>query len=95
MILESMKMEIPVIAEDGGTLVEIRVAEGNAGCGRPGAGRGEGMNRQDPFPKVWRRCIRAGGRAVAARARRARATPCIRRRLGGADAVASTTRKAG
>ena len=29
MILESMKMEIPVIAEDGGTLVEIRVAEGN------------------------------------------------------------------
>jgi acetyl-CoA carboxylase biotin carboxyl carrier protein len=30
MILESMKMEIPVIAEDGGTLVEIRVAEGNA-----------------------------------------------------------------
>jgi urea carboxylase len=30
MILESMKMEIPVIAEDGGTLVEIRVAEGTA-----------------------------------------------------------------
>ena len=30
MILESMKMEIPVIAEDGGTLVEIRVAEGNS-----------------------------------------------------------------
>lgn len=30
MILESMKMEIPVIAEDGGTLMEIRVAEGNA-----------------------------------------------------------------
>ncbi len=29
MILESMKMEIPVIAEDGGTLMEIRVAEGN------------------------------------------------------------------
>lgn len=28
MILESMKMEIPVIAEDGGTLVELRVAEG-------------------------------------------------------------------
>lgn len=30
MILESMKMEIPVIAEDGGTLVELRVAEGQA-----------------------------------------------------------------
>ena len=28
MLIESMKMEIPVIAEDGGTLVEIRVAEG-------------------------------------------------------------------
>ena len=27
-ILESMKMEIPVIAEDGGTLAELRVAEG-------------------------------------------------------------------
>ena len=30
MILESMKMEIPLIAEDGGTLVEIRVQEGAA-----------------------------------------------------------------
>jgi acetyl-CoA carboxylase biotin carboxyl carrier protein len=30
MILESMKMEIPVIAEDGGTVVEIRVAEGTS-----------------------------------------------------------------
>ena len=28
MVLESMKMEIPVLAEDGGTLKEIRVAEG-------------------------------------------------------------------
>lgn len=28
MILESMKMEIPVIAEDGGRLIELRVAEG-------------------------------------------------------------------
>jgi acetyl-CoA carboxylase biotin carboxyl carrier protein len=28
MILESMKMEIPVIAEDGGTLKELKVAEG-------------------------------------------------------------------
>lgn len=28
MILESMKMEIPVIAEDGGTLAELHVAEG-------------------------------------------------------------------
>ena len=28
MILESMKMEIPVIAEDGGVLKEIRVQEG-------------------------------------------------------------------
>lgn len=28
MILESMKMEIPVIAEDGGTLAEILVEEG-------------------------------------------------------------------
>lgn len=28
MIIESMKMEIPVIAEDGGTVVEFRVAEG-------------------------------------------------------------------
>ena len=26
--LESMKMEIPLIAEDGGTLVELRVEEG-------------------------------------------------------------------
>jgi biotin carboxyl carrier protein len=30
MILESMKMEIPVIAEDGGLLVEFRVTEGTA-----------------------------------------------------------------
>ena len=28
MVLESMKMEIPVIAEDGGVLKELRVAEG-------------------------------------------------------------------
>ena len=28
MILESMKMEIPVIAEDGGVLRELRVVEG-------------------------------------------------------------------
>lgn len=28
MILESMKMEIPVIVEDGGTIREFRVAEG-------------------------------------------------------------------
>lgn len=28
MILESMKMEIPVITEDGGTLAELHVAEG-------------------------------------------------------------------
>lgn len=28
MILESMKMEIPVIAEDGGELRELRVTEG-------------------------------------------------------------------
>lgn len=30
MIIESMKMEIPVIAEDGGTVAEIRVSEGEA-----------------------------------------------------------------
>jgi len=30
MILESMKMEIPVIAEDGGTLTELNVAEGES-----------------------------------------------------------------
>lgn len=30
MILESMKMEIPVIAEDGGTIVKILVIEGQA-----------------------------------------------------------------
>ena len=30
MILESMKMEIPVQAEDGGTLLELTVAEGDA-----------------------------------------------------------------
>lgn len=30
MILESMKMEIPVIAEDGGTIVEILVIEGQS-----------------------------------------------------------------
>lgn len=28
MIIESMKMEIPVIVEDGGTVLEFRVAEG-------------------------------------------------------------------
>jgi len=28
MIIESMKMEIPVIAEDGGTVTELKVAEG-------------------------------------------------------------------
>ena len=28
MILESMKMEIPVIAEDGGRLIELRVTKG-------------------------------------------------------------------
>lgn len=28
-ILESMKMEIPVLAEDAGTLAEIRVREGD------------------------------------------------------------------
>ena len=28
MVLESMKMEIPVIAEEGGTLAELRVSEG-------------------------------------------------------------------
>ncbi len=30
MVIESMKMEIPVIAEDGGTVVEYRVKEGDA-----------------------------------------------------------------
>jgi len=30
MIIESMKMEIPVILEDAGTVVEFRVAEGEA-----------------------------------------------------------------
>ncbi len=30
LILESMKMEIPVAAEDGGTLAELHVAEGDA-----------------------------------------------------------------
>ena len=30
LILESMKMEIPVIAEDGGTIKEILVEEGNS-----------------------------------------------------------------
>ena len=30
LIIESMKMEIPLVAEDGGTLVEILVAEGDA-----------------------------------------------------------------
>lgn len=30
MILESMKMEIPVITEDGGTLAELHVAEGES-----------------------------------------------------------------
>ena len=29
-LLESMKMEIPVIAEDGGTLRELRVEEGQS-----------------------------------------------------------------
>jgi acetyl-CoA carboxylase biotin carboxyl carrier protein len=28
MVLESMKMEIPVIVEDGGVLKELKVAEG-------------------------------------------------------------------
>lgn len=30
MLIESMKMEIPVVAEDGGTLVEFHVAEGDS-----------------------------------------------------------------
>jgi acetyl-CoA carboxylase biotin carboxyl carrier protein len=30
MLIESMKMEIPVIAEDGGTVREFRFAEGEA-----------------------------------------------------------------
>lgn len=30
MILESMKMEIPVLAEDGGTLRSLEVAEGDS-----------------------------------------------------------------
>jgi len=30
MIMESMKMEIPVIAEDGGTIKEFRVSEGQS-----------------------------------------------------------------
>lgn len=30
MILESMKMEIPVLVEDAGTLTELKVAEGVA-----------------------------------------------------------------
>ncbi len=30
MILESMKMEIPVISEDSGVLIELRVAEEDA-----------------------------------------------------------------
>ncbi len=29
MILESMKMEIPIVAEEGGTVKEIRVGEGD------------------------------------------------------------------
>lgn len=30
MIVESMKMEIPVVSEDSGTIIELRVAEGDA-----------------------------------------------------------------
>ncbi len=30
MLIESMKMEIPVIAEDGGTIKEFRFAEGES-----------------------------------------------------------------
>ncbi|NML43381.1 acetyl-CoA carboxylase biotin carboxyl carrier protein subunit [Ramlibacter sp. G-1-2-2] len=30
MVVESMKMEIPVISEEGGTVVELRVGEGEA-----------------------------------------------------------------
>jgi acetyl-CoA carboxylase biotin carboxyl carrier protein len=30
MVMESMKMEIPVLCEDGGTLVELLVAEGES-----------------------------------------------------------------
>ena len=30
MVIESMKMEIPVIAEEGGTVLEFRVSEGEA-----------------------------------------------------------------
>jgi len=29
LVLESMKMEIPVLAEDGGTVVQVRVREGD------------------------------------------------------------------
>lgn len=30
MLIESMKMEIPVIAEEGGSLAELKVAEGES-----------------------------------------------------------------
>jgi len=30
LIVESMKMELPVLAEDGGTIAELHVAEGEA-----------------------------------------------------------------
>ena len=30
LIIESMKMEIPLVAEDGGTLIEVCVNEGDA-----------------------------------------------------------------
>lgn len=30
MVVESMKMEIPVVSEQGGQVVELRVAEGDA-----------------------------------------------------------------
>ena len=30
LIIESMKMEIPLVAEDGGTLIEICVSEGDS-----------------------------------------------------------------
>ena len=51
-ILESMKMEIPVLAEEAGTLAKLHVAEGDVG---------KVIGRQGRLARALRTIVRAGG----------------------------------
>jgi len=51
-ILESMKMEIPVLAEGSGTLTRLHVAEGDVG---------KVIGRQGRIARALRTVVRAGG----------------------------------